>query len=270
MNLVPLEAQLLILAVLFYIYDSSVLLFSNEGVITPSWKNWSAQTNLKGLVLLRKRLFIPNLLLPTALFSGCTGSRKACRKPPRWSGRKKITVWMVWPASLRHGTGPVRHHPHHLLFLSQRSRIAGLPGPDLPDPHWGRHAAAPTPEAPWRQHEKCLVAVPGCLLCPPFTINIVRKLSLARRLQANFVDSAFQLVDAAQWERVQAELIACMDAEIDAADSKDSSARWVASKNRLQGMQKPHQTGPVRLHQAACSGAWRASLACPRQSLPMR
>jgi len=45
MNLVPLEAQLLILAVLFYIYDSSVLLFSNEGVITPSWKNWSAQTN---------------------------------------------------------------------------------------------------------------------------------------------------------------------------------------------------------------------------------
>lgn len=49
MNLVPLEAQLLILAVLFYIYDSSVLLFSNEGVITPSWKNWSAQTNLKGI-----------------------------------------------------------------------------------------------------------------------------------------------------------------------------------------------------------------------------
>lgn len=239
MNLVPLEAQLLILAVLFYVYDSSILLFSNEGVITPSWKNWTAQTNHRGLVLLRKKLFIPNLLLPHRPIFRLHWQPESMSQASsvEWQKEKSMYGWFGLPAYGMALALFVITPITYCFFRSDPALLACLAliylipvGAGMLLYRHQKHLGVSTQNA-W---SLCL----ECLLCPPFTINIVRKLSLARRLQANFVDSAFQLVDAAQWERVRAELVACMDAEIEGADSQESMARLMASKDRLQGMQK--------------------------------
>lgn len=239
MSLVPLEAQLLILAVLFYIYDSSILLFSNEGVITPSWKNWTAKTHPRGLVLLRKRLFIPNLLLPHRPIFRLHWQPESMSQAAsvEWQKEKSLYGWFGLPA---YGMAlalfvitPITYY----FFRSDPALLTCLAliylipvGAGMLMYRHQKHLGFSTKNA-WSLFFECL-------LCPPFTINIVRKLSLARPLQASFVDSAFQLVDAAQWDLLRAELIASIDAEIDATESQESIARLSASKDRLREMQK--------------------------------
>ena len=58
------EALLIIGVLGFYIYDSAILMFSNELIFTKSYGKWSASFPTTRLRVMKKLLFFPNPLTP--------------------------------------------------------------------------------------------------------------------------------------------------------------------------------------------------------------
>jgi hypothetical protein len=239
MNFISAETQLLIVVVFFYVYDASLLLFANEGIVICHRRHWTATTNRNGLSLRGKNLFIPNLLFPhQPIYRLAWYSEKIEQTSTvDWVAEKSLYLWFAFPAYGMAITlfiiAPTIYH----LFRSNEallwclgliyylSIVAGV-GLFL---HKGQLGLS---------SKKALSLFVECLFCPPLTINIVRKLSLLRPIRANFVESAFQLLDSKRWIEIRSELVTYIEAEMDETDLADEIARLVESKEIILGMNK--------------------------------
>lgn len=233
------ETQLLMVAVFFYIYDACQLLFVNEGIITGHRKNWVATTNKNGVGLLGKRLFIPNLLLPHQPIYRLAWHPERIEQTStvNWKNEKTLYSLFTLPA---YGMAvalfiitPVTYYRFRtdeallwcLGLIYYFSLVVGV-GLYLYRKQLGLSS------------KQAISIFTECLCCPPFTINIVRKLSLSRPIRANFVESAFQLVDTAHWANLQNELVDYIDEEIEETDLEDKIAELEKSKGIILGMVK--------------------------------
>ena len=64
-----------------------------------------------------------------------------------------------------------------------------------------------------------------CLLCPPITLNLVRRLSLAEVGQDDLVSAARALLDAPDWDAARGYFVAQLDAELEEAVAHSEAAQ---------------------------------------------
>jgi hypothetical protein len=79
-----------------------------------------------------------------------------------------------------------------------------------------------------------------CLACPPFGVNMIRRITLADRVTEPLPVAGARLLDAAQWAGLQARCLERLD-EADRIDAGDGAARQAleAQRSRLNAL-GPH------------------------------
>ncbi|RYX92519.1 MAG: hypothetical protein EOO28_21740 [Comamonadaceae bacterium] len=225
------EVLLMALVAGLYLYDSAMLLYANEAVLIARGrrKTWLSAFGSTGTTFRGKEFFLPNPLLPArpvfkltwrqdepeAAAVNHTGSGRMRGKVAHaWNDRAaplmrfRFPLWSLGlvmfgllPASMAMGpSGDLLllasfvlvylHVAVILLMLWFSRRDVGLTG---------RQAAA---------------IILDLLLCPPFALNLVRRLSLKVEVNEDFVDAARRLQSPPDWQATQEALLARMDDEI--------------------------------------------------------
>jgi hypothetical protein len=234
------EAELLALAVIFYLYDSSVLLYSNEAIFTCGRaQHWAATTRRSGFMFAGRSLRVLNPFTPhrPAFRLSWNFSRlesdggDAC-----WSARAQ-EFKILAPTTLIGGIA--------LFLLLPMGMFSDL----------GRYAVIPallllygsTVVALVRLRRKGLLGALGrwrflgfafeCLACPPFAVNIVRRISLAERVLEPVPLAAVRLLDADSWARFRDECLSRLDEAMNrAAENSEDHKMLEAQKQHLSAL----------------------------------
>jgi hypothetical protein len=234
------EVELLALAVIFYLYDSSVLLYSNEAIFTcDGTEHWTATTRRSGFMFAGRSLRVLNPLTPhrpSFRLSWNFNRLESDRREVSWSARAhefKIlapTTLIGWVA---------------LFLLLPLGMFSDL----------GRYAVIPalvllygsTLLALFRLRRNGLLGALGrwrflgfafeCLACPPFAVNIVRRITLADPISEPVPLAALRLLDAESWVRLRDECLLRLDEAMNlAAENSVDQKMLEAQKLRLAAL----------------------------------
>ena len=237
------EAQLFLLAVLFYLYDSSVLLYSNEAVLTcDRAQRWTATTGRAGLIFAGRALRVLNPFTPhrpSFRLSWNFHSLESSVSDRGWSERARDLDALA-PMTLTAGIA--------LYGLLPLGLFTAL----------GAYAILPALAALYgstllalRQvhRQKLLVAFGRnhfvgfafeCLACPPFAVNMVRRVTLAKRISEPLPMAAARLLDAAKWVKLRAYCLGRLDEALQlVAEHSDDEKSLEAQKQRLSTLGQP-------------------------------
>jgi hypothetical protein len=235
------EIGLFGLAVFFYLYDSTVLLYSNEAVLACDTRlRWSAATGWAGFLLAGRTV---------CLLSPFTPHRPSFRL--RWDYHSLLQAppspWMdssqelkvLAPTTLTAATGLYVLLPLGMftslgayavipalallygsisvsLFLVKRRRILIQPGPT-----------------------RFLSLAFECIACPPFAVNMVRRTTLAYRIAEPLPLAAARLLDRPGWNMVRGQCIVRIDDALQtAAAESDEERSLLAQRQRLLDLDK--------------------------------
>jgi len=228
------------LAVMFYLYDSSALLFTNEVILTcGSARPWSATTGRTGYTFAGRSLCILNPFTPHRPsfrlswdFDGLDPARDDLSWPARAQEFKKlapmaltagIALFVLLPLGMFTPLGAYAVVPAVLLLYG--STLLAL-------------------FQLWRR--RSLVALDDrrfwgltfeCLACPPFAVNLIRRITLAYRITEPVPLAAVRLLDAEDWTRLKEHCIACLDEAMQlVAEHSDQQRSLEAQKQRLRAL----------------------------------
>jgi len=210
--------ELFALAVILYLYDSSALLYVNEAILireTPA--HWTTTAGWRGFVFAGRSLCILNPFTPhwPAFRLGCD-----FQVP-------------IAPSSDQHWTQTAEE----LRRLAPLTAIAGVALfvilPLGVFTRWGVYAAIPalvvlyaaTSIALFRLSRSRILAAGGrarfwafafeCLACPPFAVNMIRRISLTQRVSESLPVASARLLDPADWASFRGDLSRHLEQEID-------------------------------------------------------
>jgi hypothetical protein len=231
------EAELIALAAIFYLYDSSVLLYSNEAIlICDRARRWSATSGLNQFLLAGRSLCVLNPLTPNrpsfrlnwdfdALESRADGDSWADRaqefnKLSPFCLTAGIALFVILPLGMFTPLGAFAVAPALVLLYGSilmaliqlgRKRATVLLGRKR---FWG--------------------IVFECLACPPFGVNMVRHITLGVQIPEPLPLAAVRLLDTARWGLLRDRCISRIDDAIQlvAEDSVERKA-LEAQKQRL-------------------------------------
>lgn len=234
------EVELLALAVIFYLYDSSALLYSNEAILTcDGARRWSATTGWVGFVLAGRSLCVLNPFTPYRPsfrlgwdFNRLEPESKDREWPKRAQDFKSIApltvtagiaLFLLLPLGMFTGFG--RYAVIFAVVLLYGSILLAL----------------------FQLRRKRILAAMGrrhfwgfafeCLACPPFAVNMVRRITLADRIAEPVPLAAVRLLDADRWAELRERCISRIDDAIQRVgeDSQEQKALQ-AQKQRLSGL----------------------------------
>lgn len=237
------QAQLLIAAALFYAYDACLLLYANEGIATPTWRGWRVSSAHNRLSILGKNLYIPNLLLAhRPLYRlAWNSSRIDLHDAENWPAKRKLpgifsytvyacaaSIFLLLPLAI----GVARSETAILLSVACIYLHAILAG--AVTLRFSKQLGL-TPKNAWS------IAL-ECICCPPFAINVIRKLSLQSTTQSNLVGAAFTLLNPEQWQVLQETLVQSIDQESAESDDPALLSAYADAKTLLLNSPKhaPH------------------------------
>lgn len=214
------QLQVVLAIVLFYLYDAALLLKPEEGLLRPLRSGWRAQLASSGFELRQNRLlWLPVFVLHQPVYR------------QRWSATR-----IQLPAHTGSSTA-VEAHAHSFkafalpLYLLAALLFLGLPAALLvlhsellqlitlaliylstACLSWltlrhGRHGHS-------NQAFARSTAL-QILLCPPFALNVVRKLSLSYEIQTDLLQTAQALMSASDWQDLAAQIQQLMQREMD-------------------------------------------------------
>ncbi len=198
------ELELLALAVAFYLYDSSVLLFSNEVVLTcDSARRWSAITGQGGIQLAGRTLCVLNPFTPyRAAFRLCWNydQMDPDKQDSSWSGRA-LNLRPLTATTLCTGLALFVLLP--IGMLSPLGAYGVIPAVSL---MYGSILLAL-----WQQRSilarndrrRYLGSAFECIACPPFAVNLIRRSTLAERIAEPAPIAAARLLDSGRWREVR-------------------------------------------------------------------
>lgn len=233
------EFGLFALAVLFYLYDSTVLLYSNEAVLSRDGSKWLANTGHHGFLFAGRTPCVLNPLtphrpayrlswdfhaLPPAPPATCLEESGGLGILAPTTIASAVGLFILLPLGMFTALGALAVIPallliygsiiaslvlvrrRHLLVASDRKRFAAL--------------------------------VFECLACPPFGVNMVRRTTLAYRLGEPLPLAAARLLDAARWAGLRKLCLSRLqDAlQLAAADSNEEKL-LEAQKERLLALE---------------------------------
>ena len=210
----------MLVALGLYLYDSALLLHINEGVLTPKrgggWRVGfgSSHASFRG-----KELYVPSPFLPHR-----PGFRLLWDLPARsmearslWKARRalfKPIVPLVWAMALALFVllplGLFSVLGDWSLLLALAMLYLGIAGALL----WlgaRRRQLGLSPR-------QLGVLVFELLACPPFAVNVIRRVAVEMPLEADLMSVARQLQTPADWSETRGELIARLEEQIDAED----------------------------------------------------
>ncbi len=234
------EAELLILAVLLYLYDSSILLYANEGVLTCNRRGrWSAKGGWVGFVLAGRSLCMLNPFTPhhpafrlnwdlKVLPAGnpdWTELAHAVMPLGPWMLAAAAALFVILPLGLLTALGAYAVIPAVVLLYG--SIVWALV-------RLYRRRVLPS------RNKRFFGFAFECLACPPFGVNMIRRITLADRVTEPLPVAGARLLDAAQWAGLQARCLERLD-EADRIDAGDGAARQAleAQRSRLNAL-GPH------------------------------
>lgn len=210
------EALLMATAVALYLYDSAMLLYANEAVLMPAARQtWRAGFGSDKTTFRGKELLLPNPLLPArpvfrlawdfersveAAGGDWTAARGVLARlaPPVWS--LAVVMFAVLPLALFGRFGDLAVLAGFLLvYLNLLWLIASL---------WrGRVALGLSNRA-------CMLVALDLLVCPPFAVNLIRRLALRFKVEEDFIHAAQRLLGREDWEAARAQVLSRLDDEI--------------------------------------------------------
>jgi hypothetical protein len=214
----PQDAVLLIgLVASIYLYDSTLLLHTNEGVLTPTRAGrWSVSLGTHDYRLLGKHLFIPNPLFPhRPLFRlAWSFEGETSAAPENWDERSEALrpiVPMIWimalalfvllPLGFFTTLGDLALIAAiALLYLSIVAALIWI---------WHRRSE-------FNLAGKQFVALAfETLVCSPLALNLVRRLSAQIPAREDLVSASRRLQTTEDWHATRAMLVARLDEAID-------------------------------------------------------
>lgn len=230
------EAALMLVALGLYLYDSALLLHINEGVISPRrGGRWRLRFGSSHLSFRGKELYLPSPFLPhrpgfRLLWHLRPGAMDASAA---WEARRKLfrpvapLVWAMGCALfVLLPLGLFSFFGDWILLLAVGVLYAGIAGALL----WLGMKRKELGLSARRLGSLAFELV----ACPPFAVNVVRRLSVEMPLDADLLAAARQLQGPEDWEATRGELIARLDEQIDAEDEdSERSALLKASRKRL-------------------------------------
>lgn len=227
------------LAALFYLYDSSVLLYSNEAILTcDGARRWSATTGT-GLVFAGRALQVLNPFTPyrpSFRLHWDFGTLESEPTDLGWSERAGeflslawvsvtggIALFIVLPLGLFTDLGEYAVIP--ALFLLYGSILLAL----IRLRRSANHASM--------SRKRFWALAFECVACPPFGVNMVRHVTLADRIAEPLPLAAVRLLDARRWAELRDICVSRVDAALQRlGDDSAEKAILEAQKQRLSAL----------------------------------
>jgi hypothetical protein len=237
------EVELLGLAVIFYLCDSSLLLFSNEGVLTIDGAHrWSAPPGWVGLVLAGRRVCMLNPFTP---------HHPAFRLSWRFDALEPATDDLSWPGRVQElrALAPLTLTAGLSLFvllpvglLSPLRALLVVPAIILLYTSIGI--------ALLQLHRRNVYATAGrwrfigfafeCLACPPFGVNMIRRLTLAERISEPLPLAGARLLVGERWTELRDQCVLRLEDALQVAvDDPNQTKALEAQRERLKGLTTP-------------------------------
>jgi hypothetical protein len=260
------ETLLMALALGLYLYDSALLLYSNEAMLVLAGKNrWLTGFGSNRTTLYSRELYLPNPFTPTRpLFrlswkleaqADSPGNSASSKGDPKVKAAAKTSTSAATAtaASVNPGTDwtaitPLLRPLAPLVWSLSATLFIGLPVA-----LYGRlgdwfivwafvliytHVVLMLLLL-WMSRIGLKLTVRAfaqmafdLMLCPPFALNLVRKLSLRVIVKEDFASAAKRLQQAPDWQLTQIELLARLDEEI--SGEIDGSVRQTAMLQRRE------------------------------------
>jgi hypothetical protein len=232
------QIQLVGLALLLYVYDSTLLLYANEAVLTEvSPARWAVTTGWQEAGVGGRLLCILSLLAPQRPTFRLAWDYHS----PLESASSISQDWSVYGEQLRFlsAVGPVvgiglfvvlpiglftaaswyavvlalamiyGASITGLVLLFRKRVAAGLTG--------GRFAALAS----------------ECLLCPPLAVNITRRITLASTVIESLPLAGARLLPKEEWQRLRNYCLGLLDGAIQATEEGSTEAESLAAQKRL-------------------------------------
>jgi hypothetical protein len=235
------EFDLVALAILLYLYDSAVLLYSNEAVLTRDSSNrWTAKTGWEGLGIGGRLVYVlnpfaphrPSFRLSWNYHSSVTEATSAQPWPQYASQLRPLAaigplvglgLFVVLPAGLFTVAGS--YAVISALVTIYGSTIVGLLL------LYRSRAAIPLSAA------RFATIAFECLLCPPLAVNVLRRTTLAFRIEESLPTAAARLLVPEEWARLREHCIRRLDDAIQfLPDGSEEAGLLEAQKQRLRDM----------------------------------
>jgi hypothetical protein len=235
------EVEFMVLAVGLYVYDSVVLLYTDEGILTADRNGrWRAILGSDDFMFWGRSIYVVNLLTPHAptFRLGWKFDRAAVEGSTAWTGlvhelhsvapftiMAGVALYLLVPIGLFTRMGPpCLLLAVVLLYASIAAALIQL---------YRKRAAT---HVTGRQFA---VLALECMACPPFGVNLVRRVALAQVVSEQFTDAAQRLLGIDEWselgsrcaERVGNELELVVDSPVRAAAMESQRRRLCSSGN---------------------------------------
>ncbi|MCP5265721.1 MAG: hypothetical protein H6934_06400 [Burkholderiaceae bacterium] len=226
---------LLMLAVAgLYLYDSAQLLYCNEAVLIPAGKrDWKAGFGSANFSVLGRELYVPNLLLiHRPLFRLSWSFERSGGPSEPWEPAHgaflplaplvwniAIALFVLLPLGFFTYLGDFALLPALLLLYANMLLALG----------WI-----------WFHRRNFQLSGKGfaslafeCLICPPFALNLVRRVGLGMPVREDLVSAARRLQREADWAQTRDRLIARLANEIESEDPKSKRYALLQARRRV-------------------------------------
>jgi hypothetical protein len=217
------EFELVALAVLLYLYDSTVLLSANEAVFIRARRDaWQVSTGWKGFLVGGRTVCVLNPLMP---YAPCAKLRwDLCAAGPTQSNETwstelpKLIVAAPWVISAAFALFILL--PLGLFtplgIYAILTAVAVLYGSILVALVLLRRAGLLRSMST----VKFIGLIFECLACPPFGVNIIRRVALMSKVNESLLGAGQRLLTPPEWLRVRAHCVAVLDQELLACEDK--------------------------------------------------
>ena len=211
------EAELIGLAIALYLFDSSVLLYANQGIMTCSrGGHWSVSSGWRGFLLAGRTVCVVNPFAPQepAFRLGWRINRPV--PSPIDHGWSQLAVplhRLRWPVVIA-GTALFVLLPIGLFTragvyatVTALTLLYGSTAVGLYLLHGQRQQLDMNGRHFWGFAFECMA-------CPPFAVNMVRRLSLARAVSEPLPGAAARLLDRSAWTSFYTDCAGRLEAEL--------------------------------------------------------
>jgi hypothetical protein len=230
------EIGLFGLAVFFYLYDSTVLLYSNEAVLASDFRqHWSAATGTAGFLLAGRTLCMLNPFTPhRPSFRLRWDFNSLAQAPQSPSMDRAHDLKVLAPTTLAAAIG--------LYVLLPLGMFTAL----------GAYAVIPALVLLYGsivvslflvRRRKILIAAGGrrflslafeCMACPPFGVNMVRRTTLGLGIAEPLPLAGVRLLDAVAWAKLRALCVARIEEAMQSVTAEsDEEKSLQAQRQRL-------------------------------------
>ena len=242
----PFELLLPIGAIAFYLLDSVLWLYGNELVFHRPGGRWGHRAGSDWL-LFRRRLYLPNPLTPHRPLWRIAWSEAPGRGEPSSLASFDAKLQQLWPirvAVISLLALIVIGLPLVLILTGQGLVLLGLFAAAY-------LLAAGAVICLWRQRQTlgfspgtCVALTIDALACPPFAINLLRKIALRQPLRGDPLDVAGPIFSAQSMQALCAALSRSLRTEIDAEPELSTRHRQLV--DYLTALQERSECQPAK------------------------